>query len=46
MKAINLDDQIVDSQQRFLVTPKDLCESLVEVRSDNSLEIVHLTAKL
>jgi len=47
MKAINLDEQRIDhEQQRFLVAPKDLCESLVEVRSDGSLELVHLTAKL
>jgi hypothetical protein len=47
MKAINLEEQIIDHEhQRFLVAPKDLCESLVEIRSDGSLELVHLTAKL
>lgn len=47
MKAINLDEQIVDhASQQFLIAPKDLCESLVEVREDGTLELVHLSAKL
>lgn len=47
MKAINLDERIVDHErQQFLVAPKDLCESLVEVRDDGTLELVHLSAKL
>jgi hypothetical protein len=47
MKAINLDEQNIDhEQQSFRVAPKDLCESLVEVRPDGGLELVHLTAKL
>ncbi|KAF2178004.1 putative zinc finger protein [Zopfia rhizophila CBS 207.26] len=46
LKAINLDEQFVDHErQKFLVAPKDLCESLVEIRSDGTLELVHLTAK-
>jgi hypothetical protein len=47
LKSINLDEQSVEfERQRFVVTPKDLCESLVEIRSDGTLELVHLTAKL
>jgi hypothetical protein len=46
LKSINLDEQLVDERQRFVVAPKDLCESLVELRSDGTLELVHLTAKL
>lgn len=47
LKSINLDEQSVEfERQRFVVAPKDLCESLVEIRSDGTLELVHLTAKL
>ncbi|KAF2807330.1 putative zinc finger protein [Mytilinidion resinicola] len=46
VKSINLDDQSVELERRkFVVAPKDLCESLVELRSDGTLELVHLTAK-
>jgi hypothetical protein len=47
LKSTNLDEQSISfERQRFVVSPKDLCESLVETRSDGSLELVHLTAKL
>ena len=47
LKSINLDQQSVDfERESFLVEPKDLCESLVEVRSDETVELVHLTVKL
>lgn len=47
LKSINFDEQVVEFERRsFLVAPKDLCHSLVEVRSDDTLELVHLTAKL
>ncbi len=45
-KSINIDDQLVDFQGRsFRVDSKDLCGSLVEIRSDGTVELVHLTAK-
>ncbi|GES57152.1 Zinc finger, C2H2-type/integrase, DNA-binding protein [Aspergillus terreus] len=47
LKSINLDTQSVDfGREGFVVAPKDLCGSLVEVRSDGTLEFVHLTTKL
>lgn len=47
LKSINLEDQLVDfGREGFVVAPKDLCGSLVEVRSDGTLEFVHLTTKL
>jgi hypothetical protein len=46
MKSINLERRAIEfEQRRFRVDPKDLCESLVEVRPDGSIELVHLTAK-
>ncbi|KAF2492653.1 hypothetical protein BU16DRAFT_551492 [Lophium mytilinum] len=46
VKSINLEDQSIELERRkFVVAPKDLCESLVELRSDGTLELVHLTAK-
>jgi len=45
-KSINLDKQTVEwERRRFRVDSKDLCGSLVEVRSDQTVEFVHLTAK-
>lgn len=47
LKSINLDKLSVEyERQRFVVAPKDLCESLVEVRVDGTLELVHQTVKL
>jgi hypothetical protein len=53
MKSIDPERQSVDlERRRFLVDPKDLCESLVELRSDDmdpgneTLELVHSSAKL
>ncbi|KAI0192374.1 hypothetical protein EV127DRAFT_426763 [Xylaria flabelliformis] len=46
MNSINLDEQCVMLEhQRFIKSPKDLCASLVEIRPDDTLEFVHLTAK-
>jgi len=46
MKAIDFDEQIVDHERRkFLVTSKDLCESLVEERRDGRVELVHSSIK-
>jgi hypothetical protein len=46
LKSIKFEDQHVDfSEQKWLVAPKDLCGSLVELRSDQSLELIHLTLK-
>jgi hypothetical protein len=45
--AIDLEERNVDFEERQLrVTSKSLCGSLVEHRSDGSVELVHLTAKL
>jgi hypothetical protein len=46
MKSINLSQRTIEfERRRFRVHPKDLCESLVDVRPDGSIELVHLTAK-
>lgn len=46
LKSINLNKQSVEfERQRFVVAPKDLCGSLVEIRLDGTLELVHLSAK-
>ncbi|KAG9233941.1 hypothetical protein BJ875DRAFT_377537 [Amylocarpus encephaloides] len=45
-KAINLDDSAIEWDQRKLqVGSKDLCGSLVKIREDQTVELVHLTAK-
>jgi hypothetical protein len=47
LKSINPDRGTVDFDRRsFLVSPKDLCQSLVEVRPDETVGLVHLTAIL
>ncbi|KAG2418499.1 hypothetical protein HFD88_001600 [Aspergillus terreus] len=44
--AIDIDGETVDFYGRqWMVNAKDLCGSLVETRSDGSLELVHTTAK-
>lgn len=46
MKSINLAKGEVEFERRhFQVRPEDLCESLVRVRRDGSIELVHSTAK-
>jgi hypothetical protein len=46
LKSIDLDGRTVDFERRhFRVHPKDLCESLVDVRQDGTIELVHMTAK-
>lgn len=46
-KSIDVDTQAVDYRKlHFRVDSKDLCGSLVEIRSDGTVELVHLTAKL
>lgn len=45
--AIDIEGETVDFYGRqWMVSAKDLCSSLVETRSDGSLELVHTTAKL
>ncbi|VBB81748.1 Putative protein of unknown function [Podospora comata] len=47
VKSIDLETKSVDFRRlRFRVDSKDLCGSLVEIRSDGMVELVHLTAKL
>ncbi|KAJ5959494.1 uncharacterized protein N7479_006644 [Penicillium vulpinum] len=44
--SIDLEDETVDFHGRqWILNSKDLCGSLVEARSDGSLELVHTTAK-
>jgi hypothetical protein len=44
--SIDLNDKTVDFENRHLrVTSKDLCGSLVEVNTDESITIVHATAR-
>ncbi|RSL58822.1 hypothetical protein CEP54_007587 [Fusarium duplospermum] len=46
LKSINLDKRSVEVERnRFRVDSKNLCESLVEIQPDGTLELVHLTAK-
>jgi hypothetical protein len=46
MKSIDLDSRAIEfERRRFRVSPKELCESLVEVREDGTIELVHMTAK-
>lgn len=45
--AIDIEGETVDFYGRqWMVTAKDLCGSLVESRTDGSLELVHTTAEL
>lgn len=47
LKSINLSEQYVDfARQKFAVSGKDLCGSLVELREDGTLELIHVSAKL
>ena len=46
MKSIDVDRRAVEFARRsFRVHPKDLCESLVEVRGDGNIELIHVTAR-
>ncbi|KAM3064843.1 hypothetical protein ACMFMF_011683 [Clarireedia jacksonii] len=46
MKSINLEKGEVEFERRhFRVKPEELCESLVSVRRDGSIELVHSTIK-
>ncbi|KAJ5538185.1 ankyrin repeat-containing protein [Penicillium frequentans] len=45
--SIDLKDEDVDTlSRRWILDSRDLCDSLVERRTDGSLELVHETAKL
>jgi hypothetical protein len=47
LKSIDVDNRMVAFERRkFLDHPKDLCESLVDVHPDGTVDFVHLTAKL
>ncbi len=47
MKSISMDEQtIAFESQRFGKPPEDICASLVETRSDGTIDFVHLTAKM
>ena len=44
--SIDLENQSVNFEERMhCVHSKDLCASLVEIRSDDSVELVHSTAR-
>ena len=46
-KSIDIGRRSVEMERRrFRVDSKDLCGSLVEIRGDGAVELVHLTAKL
>jgi hypothetical protein len=46
MKSIDLDRRAVEFERRhFRVYLKDLCESLVDVSEDGTVELVHMTAR-
>ena len=45
-KSIKLEDSSFDlEKRRFRVDSKELCGSLVEIRDDGTVELIHLTAK-
>ncbi|KAF5686302.1 zinc finger C2H2-type integrase DNA-binding protein [Fusarium circinatum] len=47
IKSVNLDQQLVDfARHKFSVSGKDLCGSLVELREDGTLELIHVSAKM
>ncbi|KAF5593766.1 zinc finger C2H2-type integrase DNA-binding protein [Fusarium subglutinans] len=47
LKSINLSEQSVDfARRKFSVSGKDLAGSLVELRADGTLELIHVSAKL
>ncbi|CAN9204194.1 unnamed protein product [Alternaria alternata] len=46
LRSVDFDKRAVEfERRRFRVHPKDLCESLVDVREDGSIELVHITAR-
>lgn len=46
LKSINLEQQLIDfTHHKFLVSGTDLCGSLVELRADGTLELIHVSAK-
>ncbi|KAI0968627.1 putative zinc finger protein [Xylaria arbuscula] len=46
MNSIDLDERRVDiERRRFFRSPSELCGSLIEKRSDDTVDLVHLTAK-
>jgi hypothetical protein len=50
LKSINMENRDVDFDRRKFQEPqrriKDLCESLVEIEEDQTVNFVHLSAKL
>jgi hypothetical protein len=47
LKSINVEQRDVDvERRRFRDNLKDLCESLIEVREDQTVDFVHLTVKM
>lgn len=47
MKSVDPIHQSLDfDRQSFVKSPKELCGSLLETRSDGTIELIHLTAKL
>jgi hypothetical protein len=44
--STDADAGMVDPDRRLIVGPKELCGSLVEQQRDDSLRLVHTTAKL
>jgi hypothetical protein len=46
LKSVDFNKRAVEfERRRFRVDLKDLCESLVDVRGDGSIELVHMTAR-
>jgi hypothetical protein len=46
LRSVDFDKRAVEFERRqFRVHIKDLCESLVDVREDGSIELVHMTAR-
>lgn len=47
LKSIDMTTQSVQwDRRKFRISPKDLCQSLVELRPDGTLGLVHVTARL
>jgi hypothetical protein len=46
LRSVDFDKRAVEfERRRFRVHIKDLCESLVDVREDGSIGLVHMTAR-
>jgi hypothetical protein len=43
--SINMEQQHIDYDRKLLDSPKDLFASLVELESDGTVQLIHVTAR-